>query len=222
MIVCPEETLKNLFQQHLKVHFIIENLTRHFPIEVLKALLQIKPGSETEPEWTEQLTHVLKKTTSACQITTQFLEEDNFNIYITLTVNGVQKNCTFNKHFFTSSEYQAIKELTQALEGFLSAGAYIKRGEKQQPVNTFTEVVEWLMTEARRGLQIQRYKGLGEMNPTQLWETTMNSETRNLLRVRIEDAVASDEIFTTLMGDQVEPRRDFIEKNALYVTNLDT
>jgi DNA gyrase subunit B len=103
----------------------------------------------------------------------------------------------------------------------IGEGAYVTRGEERHDIGGFKEGMTWLFEQAKKGQTIQRYKGLGEMNPEQLWDTTINPETRRLMQVRIEDAVAADDIFTTLMGDQVEPRREFIEKHALTVTNLD-
>jgi DNA gyrase subunit B len=103
----------------------------------------------------------------------------------------------------------------------IGEGAYVTSGSQRREVGSFKEAINWLFDQARKGQTMQRYKGLGEMNPEQLWETTINPETRRLLQVRIEEAIAADDIFNTLMGDQVEPRREFIEKNALSVANLD-
>ncbi|MFT5500188.1 MAG: DNA gyrase subunit B, partial [Woeseiaceae bacterium] len=125
------------------------------------------------------------------------------------------------RELFETNEYRHIMSLAGKLKELLGDGAFVERGDKQAAVETFAEAVAWLMNEARKGQYIQRYKGLGEMNPDQLWDTTVNPETRRLMQVKIDDAVKADEIFTTLMGDHVEPRREFIEKNALTVSNLD-
>jgi DNA gyrase subunit B len=135
--------------------------------------------------------------------------------------HGLVTEKLLHREFFESAEYQRIAELARTLAGLIGEGAYVTRGDQREDLGSFKQAITWLFDQARKGQSIQRYKGLGEMNPEQLWETTINPQTRRLLQVRIEDAVAADEIFTTLMGDQVEPRREFIEKNALAVANLD-
>jgi len=123
--------------------------------------------------------------------------------------------------FFGKSDYRAIRRLAKTLNGLFDGSAIIRRGNREESVDSFACACDWLMEESRKGRAIQRFKGLGEMNPDQLWDTTINPETRRLLQVTIEDAVAADVVFSTLMGDDVEPRREFIEANALDVANLD-
>ncbi|NIP45521.1 MAG: DNA topoisomerase (ATP-hydrolyzing) subunit B [Gammaproteobacteria bacterium] len=147
--------------------------------------------------------------------------EDGFRARLRAVVHGVESERELGSEFFRSAEYRNLVLLSDSLYEPLEEGAQVVRGEKSQPVSTVAQALDWLLAEARRGLSVQRYKGLGEMNPEQLWETTMDPEVRRLRQVRIEDAVAADELFTTLMGDQVEPRREFIESNALSVANLD-
>jgi len=142
-----------------------------------------------------------------------------------LFVSRAEHGSTTEKHihreFFESAEYRRITELGKTVTGLLQQDAYIAKGEQRQEVGSFRQAITWLLDQARKGQTLQRYKGLGEMNPAQLWDTTINPATRRLIQVRIEDALAANDIFATLMGDQVEPRREFIEKNALAVANLD-
>ena len=142
-----------------------------------------------------------------------------FNVF--RTEHGLTTEKHLQREFFDSAEYRRIAELARALDGLLGVGAWVEKGEQRLEVASFKDAMAWLMEQAKKGQAIQRYKGLGEMNPGQLWDTTINPATRRLIQVRIEDAVAADDLFTTLMGDQVEPRREFIEKNALAVANLD-
>jgi DNA gyrase subunit B len=135
--------------------------------------------------------------------------------------HGLSSTRHIQREFFDSAEYLRIADLGRTLSDFLGAGAFVARGADKREVSSFKAAMAWLFDQAKKGQSIQRYKGLGEMNAEQLWDTTINPETRRLMQVRIEDAVAADDIFTTLMGDAVEPRREFIEKNALQVSNLD-
>jgi len=146
---------------------------------------------------------------------------EEIELVLDKTTYGIVDSINIRGDFFRSPEYRLTGKLANTLHDLVQPGAVIHRGKAEQPVSSFAQAHDWLMNESRKGRTFQRFKGLGEMNPEQLWDTTVNPETRRLLKVTIEDAIAADEVFTTLMGDEVEPRREFIEKNALYVTNLD-
>jgi DNA gyrase subunit B len=147
--------------------------------------------------------------------------ENGAEVVLKKITYGVEETTLLQRDFFRSPEYRLTGKLASTLHDLVQEGAVVRRGNAEQEIATFAEAHDWLMAESRKGRTFQRFKGLGEMNPEQLWDTTINPETRRLLMVTIEDAVAADEIFTTLMGDEVEPRREFIENNALHVTNLD-
>jgi DNA gyrase subunit B len=146
---------------------------------------------------------------------------NEFSVNVSKRQHSIIKKFVLPSTFFNGKDYQKIAQYAQETAGLFSEGSYMQMGERKNPVSSFKQAFDWMMKEIKKGQHIQRYKGLGEMNPEQLWETTLDANNRRLLQVRIEDAIAADEIFTTLMGDVVEPRRDFIVKNALDVSNLD-
>jgi DNA gyrase subunit B len=146
---------------------------------------------------------------------------ERYQIRIERTRHGNVRMTSIDTEFVHSGDYAQIRQTAQMLRDLIGAGAYVQRGDKKQPVRDFAEAMKWLLAEVEKSTTLQRYKGLGEMNPEQLWQTTMDVSARRLLRVQIDDGIAADEIFTKLMGDEVEPRRAFIELNALGVRNLD-
>ncbi|ABE48274.1 DNA topoisomerase (ATP-hydrolyzing) subunit B [Methylobacillus flagellatus] len=218
------EALAAIAKQMVLTEAIIRRLSPLYDESILRALIslgKLELDTETQAEATAAKLRALLGHTGSEVLVTQNQENGDYRLEINKYIHGNLQASVIDSDFINSGDYQQILATSLTLQGLVGEGATIKRGEKQQPVNSFKEALDWLMSEAKHGLNIQRYKGLGEMNPEQLWETTMDPAVRRLLRVQIDDAIAADEIFTTLMGDQVEPRRAFIEGNALGVSNLD-
>ena len=225
--------LEQLAERYMTVMTSIKRLARRYDPVLLEKMVYMPPLTEPAlhdatqvADWFSELE---RRANTALPPGQKFeilvavqAEQEGFLASLVKRTHGIiAAEQRLSSDFFATAEYQRMTEFGQQLDGLIAAGAFIMRGERKQEIANFKQAIEWLLDQARRGQHIQRYKGLGEMNPEQLWETTMNMESRRLLQVQIEDAVAADEIFTTLMGDQVEPRRDFIESNALAVANLD-
>jgi len=227
------EALESLVSEYREVEAIIRRLSKVYPKDVLEALVYLAPitdeslkSEKTISTWVKELNTRLASNISSSgtsyRVTLKKDEEVHLWIpFIEMLSHGVTKDYLLQTHFLHSSDYQAIVDLGKKLSGLLDQGAFVKKGEKVKPVDSFEQALAWLMKEASKRHYIQRYKGLGEMNPDQLWETTMDPEVRRMHQVKLLDAVAADQVFTTLMGDHVEPRREFIETNALNVGNLD-
>lgn len=224
--------LENLVKDFKLVEKIIQRYKRKYPAEVLKRMVYMPVLNKDDfsekqkiADWTQQLQQSLQQLDQkARQFSLDVQHHAETNRYypgISVFEHGARHTTALMPEFFASRDYRDMAQVGSQLIGLVGEGALIKRGEKSQSVDSFEQALSWLMDEAKRGQTIQRYKGLGEMNPEQLWETTMDPQVRRMLQVTIEDAIAADEIFTTLMGDKVEPRREFIETNALDAENID-
>jgi DNA gyrase subunit B len=222
------EALEQLMRDFLAVHLTNLRLSKRYDPLFLEQLIDFQRYStdwnkKDISAWSELMAAKLKeKSATSIHYELEVIKgEEGHDLLLKKAIHGVVEEKRITPDFFLGPEYRLIGKLADTLNGLIQPEASVRRGKSVKQVSSFREVYEWLMAESRKGRSIQRFKGLGEMNPEQLWDTTVNPETRRLLQVTIEDAVAADEVFTTLMGDEVEPRRDFIEKNAMYVSNLD-
>ena len=224
--------LEELVNEYRSVLKTLDRLSRLYPKEITEHFLYL-PRVEPEQlsdkaamqEWLDTLQARMNSVEKSGEVYTVGLRHDSERNYwlpeIQIKAHGLTNHILFNHDFYSSNDYRTVTELGNKLDNLLEDDAYVMRGERKQEVQTFKAALDWLLAEGSRRLSVQRYKGLGEMNPEQLWETTMDPSQRRMLQVTIDDAVAADQIFNTLMGDHVEPRRAFIEDNALAVSNLD-
>jgi DNA gyrase subunit B len=217
-----DAALGELLTDFQQARMVAERLKLRYDADVIEQLVDFEPFSEGVDfdAWSEDFIARLEQATPA-GVTWKIKKLGGGGLAVSRYAQGVVQDTVLDTSFFNSPEYRQLAKVGGAVHDLFEEGARIERGNNAKPVTRFAEVFEWLMDESRKGRSFQRFKGLGEMNPEQLWDTTVNPETRRLLRVSIEDAVAADDIFSTLMGNEVEPRRNFIEDNALQVANLD-
>ena len=219
-----KEALAQVAKQYFLAEAVIDRMSRLIDPAVLQALLRDPEVDLEDATSAAQSARRLNAALSAQDIAIEpKYDEKNEQhlLVIKRTQHGNLHLTSLDVDFIHSGDYEQIKKTAQVLQGLIGQGAYVKRGEQSHPIRDVKDALDWLLDEVKRGLAVQRYKGLGEMNPEQLWETTMDPQKRLLLRTQIEDAISADEIFTMLMGDLVEPRRAFIEANALGARNLD-
>jgi DNA gyrase subunit B len=222
--------LEKLAKLFTEVDSINNRLARRYDEEFLEQFAymdvindQLKQDQQKLAAWFADIERRLSDCDSKATFTIEldYKSASDFSVVVNKRLHGITKTFVLPSAFFNGKDYQKIAQYAQDTAGMFNESSFMQMGERQQPVSNFKQAFEWMMKEIKKGQHIQRYKGLGEMNPEQLWETTLDANNRRLLQVRIEDVIAADEIFTTLMGDVVEPRRDFIVKNALDVANLD-
>ena len=225
--------LENLAAHYRTAMRSVNRLSKRYPLYVLKHLLNIPPlkavdlsDEQKMTAWAKCLEEELNEPKIDNDVCYQMsiqkdAERELYLPVVIISIYGIAQLHLLHQEFFNCTDYKHIISLYKEITDLIKPGAYIIRNDKRRTITHFGEAIEWLIEEGKKGLNIQRYKGLGEMNPDQLWATTMDPESRRLFSVGIEDIVMADEIFTTLMGDQVEPRRLFIEQNALAVENLD-
>ena len=216
------ETLEKIANEYILAEAVIERMTQAIDSHVMHALLRKPDVDLSSGQAAADSASRLAARVKDVEIAAEYDDlHERYRLKIMRMSHGNVLTSYLDNDFLDSGDYAQIQKTALVFEGLLSQGAYIQRGERKQAAGEFKHALEWLLEEAKKGLNVQRYKGLGEMNPSQLWETTMDPQNRRLLRTQIEDSILTDEIFTTLMGDVVEPRRAFIEKNALRATNID-
>jgi DNA gyrase subunit B len=222
--IIKDDALTSIAKQMVLTEAVIRRIANLYDESVLRAIQDLGDLDLTTESAANVAAEKLRPILGAVGsevIVAQDTETSAYRLEVNKYVHGNLQSCVIDAEFLNSGDYRQINRTSHMVNNLLGEGALIKRGEKEQKVATFKQALDWLLGEAKHNLNIQRYKGLGEMNPEQLWETTMDPTVRRLLKVQIEDAIGADEIFTTLMGDNVEPRRAFIESNALSVSSLD-